>query len=384
MSVSALCVAVATEALRKLSTQTSLLDQPDLMPTEALQRCQQDSKPLLAPFLPAPSKAPQDRSHKHHHHHHHHHKHGSGGHRKQSKSSKRGQDDLSSAPPGKKARPRQASPAPHTLTFTPSLTSIKTETLASCSLSQAPLPIKVEAAAASSSMSTASSTALYEQMDPSPAVDSATSDGFLPASGGLDSPSSYDSAIELSPPGFSQDLSLLGDLPQGPQSCLHSVYDAQPVEPAASPVTADFLHHRHFSPAALGAATNPRSVLADLEDFDPPDFVDAIYESYDSSSGLSSPRSAYPGPVLAKPAADPRYDGGAGLGADGGLALDQVDTGYLLDNVDQQLLGDPSVLMDMPARSFLGGDFHCPFDLLLASDFDVSDITMGDSGLLAL
>ena len=420
--MASLFLAVVLEALRNLSTQTSIMASPELLPTEALQHCRRRSSKSISATVTSASASTSSftststsTSAAHHHtsqeleltpkHLSHVHEHSSStsgdkhqsSHKQPSKScsgskrssSARPEEGVQLVPPAKKSRSRPSPPpAPlQNVPFEASTASVKLELLPSC-LSKSErtrLAVKTEPV----------SQLKVESVAPSRCASSTppTAELFLR---GLDSPASYDSAMGLSPPGSSHESSSVFSDLAGYESAPDQGYDTPSFSFAASPLNPDFFKHR------LSAATSPdqaQSVFADLEDMSSSDFVDTICESYESSSMSSSPVGSF-APILPHSHSQHLHqqleqqqqqqqqhcdvDNPAQLPLESTMFLDQVDANYLMDNVDQQLLSDPSVL-DMPcSRSFLNVDSGSPFDLLMECAYDASEMGMGDSSLLSL
>ena len=391
------------EALRNLSTQTSIMATPELLPTEALQHCRRDSRcapatvtssqtttshyhssqePESASGHPSPSHkhSSSPSSHKNH-----------SSHKQQSKgcagskrsSSASPEESTQLATPAKKSRSRPSPPPLQAAPFEASTAPVKTESLPSCSWKSewTRLSVKTES----------TSQLKVETVAPSRcATSTPTSELFL---GGVDSPASYDSAMGLSPPGSSHESSVFSDL-AGYESAPDQGYDTPSFSFSHSPVHPDFVKHR----LSASSRENAQSIFADLEDVNSSDFADTIYESYESSSIGSSPVCSFAailshshqqqqqqqGQQQQQQQQHCDVDNPAPLPLESTMFLDQVDANYLMDNVDQQLLSDPSVL-DMPcSRSFLNADSNSPFDLLMECGYDASDLTLADSSLLSL
>ena len=312
--MASLFLAVVLEALRNLSTQTSIMASPELLPTEALQHCRRRSNRSIPATVTSASASTStytftststSTSAAHHHPSQeleltpkhlslvHEHSSSASGHKHQSShkqpskscsgskrsSSARPEEGVQLVQPAKKSRSRPSPPpAPlQNVPFEASTASVKLESLPSCSSKseRTRLAVKTEPV----------SQLKVETVAPSRCASSTppTAELFLR---GLDSPASYDSAMGLSPPGSSHESSSVFSDLAGYESAPDQGYDTPSFSFVASPLNPDFFKHR------LSAATSPeqaQSVFADLEDMSSSDFVDTICEPYESSSMSSSP-----------------------------------------------------------------------------------------------
>ncbi|KAK7107903.1 uncharacterized protein [Littorina saxatilis] len=314
---------MASDALRNLSVETSIIARPDLLPTEALQLCQKDTKPsndahmdvqLLTAADATSSSSPQVHqasSRKHNNHNHASHKHQSSSHKHQPSSHKHHSGDKSHSShrqsksrsgnkrasagankeasfsqeippaPTKRTKSSLATSHPQIALKEPARTITKTETLPSCSLSfdRKSLPLKTETAWSSSS-----------EFVPAHPKALSSSEAFWK---GVDSPNSFDSAMDQSPLGSSgPESSVFGDLNGYESSSLDQGYDTPSFRNTDSPNILDFLKNsRYDASSPLDEPTD--SVLADLGSFDSSDLAETICASIDISQTNSSHGSAF-------------------------------------------------------------------------------------------